>query len=220
MAEKIYTWCPEKIAGLDSVGWNVNRPKLIANFRDVLWSTRDERPLQRFFEQNPVALLFGLVRPHTAWVIPHPSLPRPQGGGGVPDFIVCEWSSIGPKWILVELESPKKSPVTKTGVSAICNHAVEQINDYRRYLRDNALFLRDNGWPEIHGECDGVVVIGRRTDARRAELSPKLAAFKKQAIEIVSYDRLLEQCAEKQDSIDRNDASLKRLLKDRPSGSS
>jgi hypothetical protein len=188
----------------------------IADFREVLRNARDERPLQRFFEQNPVALLFGLVRPHTAWIIPHPSLPRPQGGGGVPDFIVCEWSSIGPKWTLIELESPKKSPVTKTGVSSICNHAVEQINDYRRYLRDNALFLRDNGWPDIHGECDGVVVIGRRTDTNRAGLSPKLVAFRRQAIDIVSYDRLLERCAEMQNFVNWNDASLKQLLMDKP----
>jgi hypothetical protein len=75
----------------------------------------DEKPLQLFFEENPVALLFGLVSPHTGWVIPRPRLSLPEGGGNIPDFIVCEWSSVGPRWIIVELESPKASPVNEGG---------------------------------------------------------------------------------------------------------
>lgn len=192
---------PLQIAGLDPVHWNVSSPKILANFRRILRAAKDERPLQRFFQENPIALATGLMRPHRVWVIPWPSLPLPGTGGGIPDFILCEWSSIGPQWIIVELESPKKSPVTKSGVSAICNHAAEQINRYKTYLRDNALFLRDNGWPWIHGECEGVIVIGRRSDPNRSKHWQRLEEFRRQHIEVASYDRLLEIFVETQERI-------------------
>jgi hypothetical protein len=102
----------------------------------------------------------------------------------------------GPLWIIVELESPTKSPVIKTGLSRTCTYAVQQIDQSRTYIRDNALFLRDNGWPEIHGECEGVVIIGRRTDAGRHEQRLKLEAKRRERIEIASYDRILERFEE------------------------
>src|SRR5450755_3062572 len=111
--------CPERIANLEPVPWVYRQDGLAAKFRQVLESSKDERPLQKFFEDNPIALLLSLVQPHRAWVIPRPSLPDPKGGGWIPDFIVCEWSSVGPLWIIVELESPTKSAVTMSGVSQI-----------------------------------------------------------------------------------------------------
>ena len=184
--------CPERIAGICPIKWLAPEERLGEEFARIIESAKDEKPLQEFFEQNPIALLLSLVQPHTAWVIPQPSLPKPTGGGWIPDFIVCEWSSVGPLWIIVELESPTKSPVTKVGLSQICNHASEQINSYRTYLRDNATWLRANGWPRIHGECDGVIVIGRRNDPGRSHHVDKLEAFRRQKIEIMSYDRLLD----------------------------
>jgi len=190
------SWSPDTIAGLPPIAWNVPNPELIAQFLDVLQQARDEKPLQTFFEHHPVALLTGLVKPHRAWVIPKPKLPTPNGGGWVPDFIICEWPTVGPDWIIVELESPTKKPINKDGeVSAICNHAVEQINDYKTYLRDHAHFLRGDGWPKLHGECSGVVVIGRRGDRRRLAHAERLDAFKRQRIDIVSYDRLVDSCS-------------------------
>ena len=187
--------CPERIANIEPVHWSYRQVGLLKKFSRVLASSEDERPLQKFFEDNPMALLLGLVQPHRTWVIPRPSLPEPSGGGWIPDFIVCEWSSVGPLWIVVELESPRKSAVTKRGLSQICNHGAEQINSYRTYLRDNALSLRANGWPQIHGECDGALVIGRRSDPMRSKRSEKLEAFRRQKIEVMSNDRLLENYA-------------------------
>jgi antiviral defense system Shedu protein SduA len=117
----------------------------------------------------------------------------------VPDFIVCEWSSVGPDWFIVELESPTQSPLTQRGISQICNHAVEQINDYRTYIEENGYFLRENGWPKLHGQGEGIVVIGRRTDPGRSEAGDRLRNFRRQRVEIVSYDRLLEECQSMQD---------------------
>ncbi len=195
------TFLPARLPASTPVHWNVSSPRVLANFRRILRTAKDERPLQSFFKENPIALATGLLRPHAVWVIPWPSLLLPQSGGGIPDFILCEWSSIGPQWIIVELESPRKSPVTRSGVSAICNHAAEQINRYKTYLRDNALFLRDNGWPGIHGECEGVIVIGRRSDPNRSKHWQRLEEFRRQHIEVASYDRLLEIFAETQERI-------------------
>jgi len=58
-------WCPEQIAGVDPIKWNLPRPNLVEEVRQTLDAARDEGPLQRFFEANPVALLTGLVRPNT-----------------------------------------------------------------------------------------------------------------------------------------------------------
>lgn len=180
--------CPKQIAGRDPVKWNVWRP-----------------PLQAFFEEYPEALLTGLVKPHTGWVIPRPRLPKPDGGLWVPDFIVCEWNSMGPDWFIIELESPTKSPLTRDpDVSQICNHAAAQIDSYRAYIEEHGHFLRENGWPKVHGQCDGIIVIGRRNDPNRSRHTGKLQAFRRQRIDIASYDRLLEECQSMQDHLSRN----------------
>lgn len=192
----VVLWCPEEIAGLKPIKWSIPNPSLMDQFSHALEDAHDEKPLQRFFENHPVALLTGLVRPHTAWVIPRPKLPTPNGGGWVPDFMVCEWSSVGPDWIIVELESPTMTPLTKAGgVSYICNHAAEQINNYKTFIREHGYYLRANGWPKLHAECRGVIVIGRRSDPNRSKYADKLEAFRRQRIEVASYDRLVEDCA-------------------------
>jgi hypothetical protein len=195
--------CPKQIAGRDPIKWHVCRPELTHKFAGVLETAADERPLQTFFEDYPEALLTGLVRPHTGWVIPRPRLPKPDGGLWVPDFMICEWKSVGPDWFIIELESPTKSPVTQAGISQLCNHAAEQINSYKTYIRDHGSFLRENGWPKLHGECYGFIVIGRRSDPNRSRHADKLQAFERQRIEIVSYDRLLKECQSMQDFLCR-----------------
>jgi hypothetical protein len=185
---------PDKIAGNAPVTWGIPQPHLVEEFSQVLQTAKDEVPLQRFFETSPIALLTGLLRPHTAWVIPHPRFGKPDFTGWVPDFILCDWTSLGPRWLIVELESPRGNPATAKGLSATCNHAVQQINDYRTYLRDYSVFLKAEGFCEIHCECEGIVVIGRRSDRHREKRRARLDALRRQRIEIMSYDRLLAEC--------------------------
>jgi hypothetical protein len=67
-------------------------------------------------------------------------------------------------------------------VSADCNHALQQIRDYRRWLRDNALFEEKQGFKGLNADCEGWVVIGRR-DADRTELEQqRFADFRKERI--------------------------------------
>ncbi len=171
---------PDKIGGFDRVSWNRTTPGMTQAFQEALDKAKDERPLQKFFEAFPQALLTSLVRPHIAWVVPKPKLSIPGRSPIEPDFIVCEWSSVGPNWYIVELESPLKSPLRQDGhTSGKLNYAIGQIGDYRSILQQHGHFLSESGWPKLHGKFKGVVVIGRRADPLRANFPNRLKQFEK-----------------------------------------
>ena len=171
--------------------WHELREDLADQLDAVLGGAQDERPLQAFFEQHPfvlpLALLGGLHQ--YSWVFPQPRL---GNGIYIPDFVACDRDSLGFQWKLVELESPTASATNKDdSVSHACHHAVQQIRDYKRWLRDNLGFERQHGWHEITGECESWIVIGRRGD--RSEIArERLADFKKESIAIHSYDHIVE----------------------------
>ena|ERR1022692_2206921 len=71
---------PAEIRGLPPVAYGNISPSLVEEFRHVLESASDEKPLQQFFERNPAMLLVGIVAPHRAWVFPRAILPKPEGG--------------------------------------------------------------------------------------------------------------------------------------------
>jgi len=171
------------------VEWYLPRdPVLFQQFDKTLNESTDERPLQEFLSQHPylLALAFPV---HCCWIFPKPRL---GGGKHIPDFALCDLNSLGYKWTLIELESPTMDATNKDGsVSKDCHHAVQQILDYRRWVRDNALFEEKHGFSGLNSDCDGWVVIGRR-DGERTELEQqRLADFRNQRIEIASYDRLV-----------------------------
>jgi len=176
------------------VDWYVQRdPKLTDELATVLNEAKDERPLQEFYTKHPsmLALVFPV---HCCWVFPKPRL---GGGKWVPDFLLCDKNSLGFRWILIELESPTMEATNKDGsVSADCNHALQQIRDYRRWLRDNALFEEKQGFKGLNADCEGWIVIGRRDTGRTDLEQQRLADFRKEKVEIASYDRLLYQAME------------------------
>jgi len=170
------------------VEWTKPRdPRIVAELETILNEAKDERPLQEFYSKHPymLALAFG---PHCCWVFPHPRL---GGGRYIPDFLYCDLNSLGYQWTLIELESPTMEATNKDeSVSKDCHHAIQQILDYRRWLRDSALFEEKQGLKGLNADCHAWVVIGRRDDRTELE-QQRLAEFKKQKIEIASYDRLL-----------------------------
>jgi hypothetical protein len=204
---------PDRIGGMGPVTWNAFRPNVFEEFTQTLNGAVEEKPLQAFFERHPQALLAGLVAPHRTWVIPRPRLPKPTGEFWVPDFIVCDWTSVGPDWFIVELESPLARPLKEDGdFRRDCNHAIDQINSYRSFLEEHGHYLRTHGWPKIHGEFEGVIVIGRRTDPLRAEYPDRIRDGRRQKIEVMSYDRLLEGCARLQQTVSAWQAQMVSLL--------
>lgn len=162
-------------------------PRLLDELHAVLDGAADEKPLQAFYEAHPYLLAIAF-RPHCCWVFSHPRL---GGGRHIPDFLYCDSDSLGYKWVLVELESPREEATTKNeAISAMCQHAVEQILDYRSWLRDNAL-AEQREFPGISDRCEGYIVIGRRDGGRTEKERRRLADFREQHIEVASYDRLL-----------------------------
>jgi len=184
------------------IDWNTPRDmKLIDELAKILAEATDERPLQEFYTARPY--LLALAFPcHCSWVFPKPRL---GGGKHIPDFLYCDLNSLGYKWTLIELESPRMEATNKDGsVSRDCHHAVQQIQDYRRWIRDNALFEEKEGFKGLNADCEGYVVIGRR-DGERTDLEQqRLADFRREKIEIASYDRLLRLAADHLKYINHN----------------
>jgi hypothetical protein len=61
-------------------------------FHEVLSPAKNEKPLQLLFEQYPIILLTSIVCHRTSWVFARQSLPKPEGGSWVPDFMICDWT--------------------------------------------------------------------------------------------------------------------------------
>jgi hypothetical protein len=202
---------PAEIRGLPPVAYGNISPSLVEEFRHVLESASDEKPLQQFFERNPAMLLVGIVAPHRAWVFPRAILPKPEGGAWIPDFMTCDLTSTGPIWTIVELESPTAEPINSRGISAICHHAHQQIEDYRRHLANHAAFLRDGGWPISGERSPAWIVIGRRHEQQQALGAERLASLRQYSIEVASYDRLLSECEFTVKSNENNRLKLEEL---------
>ena len=143
------------------VDWSRYNADHLQELESVLAQARDEKPLQTFLADHPHVLILGILgQKRQAWALDRPSF----GGKYFPDFLVGMRDSLGPTWMLVELESPTTELLRKDGEPRReLNHAVQQIRDYRRWLRDNHdYFRRGSGCWGIEAGCTGTVVIGRR----------------------------------------------------------
>lgn len=182
--------------------------KLLDEFEKTLAEAKDEKPLHAFFKQHSYLLAIGFY-PHCCWVFEKPRL---GGGLHIPDFLYCDKNSLGFRYILVELENPTLKATNKDqSVSHATNHAVQQIRDYRDWLRKNALAEQKN-FQEITEQCEAWIVIGR-SDSERDEVgSRRLADFRREHIEIASYDRLLAEMKNHLDYIHGKVESSKKAI--------
>jgi hypothetical protein len=194
---RMYPLCPPpQMCGLNQVPDDGLPRNLGSRFREVLDLAKNEKSLQLLFQQHPIILLISIGGHRTSWVFPRKSLPKPEGGSWVPDFMICDWTSVGPLWTILDLESPTARATNTKGISGICRHAQQQIDDYRNHLRKHAAFLRDAGFLGIHGKCRAWIVIGR-TEERSIADCERLAHLREYDIEVASYDRFLKDCQER-----------------------
>ena len=121
------------------VDWDGLDAHHVQELEAVLEGAPDERELQTFFASHPYALVLGVLgQRRTAWVLDRPRF----GAEYIPDFLIGMRDSLGPTWMLVELESPTADPLRKDGsIRDTLHHAVEQIQDYRRWLGRNGRVL-------------------------------------------------------------------------------
>ena len=160
---------------------------IVGEFERVLADAVDERPLQTFLASAP--LLLGPLAPpgRTYWCLDRPQL----GAEFVPDFLLASATSAGFRWIAIELESPTVKALTKAGLPAKkLADALGQIRDWRTWLTDNVAYARqERGLKDIDGNCEAIVVIGRRSSLAPKQIK-RYRALSSNGITVMSYDRL------------------------------
>lgn len=189
-----YNRAPETLGGQLPVAYedvDVGLPRRFSVALRQAEAQKTERPMQRFFEKHPAALVMSVIGVRKAWLFPRIALQKALGGGFEADFLICDWASLGPEWTLVELESPTKRPVNTRGISGSCRHAQQQISDYRRMLEEHTEGYQLEGLPWGHRHKRSWLVIGRRIEYPQ-ENRARLADLRKENVEVASYDRLLE----------------------------
>ena len=182
---------PAKLAPHE-VDWDRLDASHVQQLETVLAQATDERDLQTFLASNPYALVLGVLggQLRTSWVFDRPRF----GAEYIPDFLIGMRDSLGPTWMLVELESPTADPLRKDGaIRAELHHAVQQVQDYRRWLGQHATYFRDqHGCWGIEAGCTASIVIGRRAMRDNEDGRGRIRDLRRDGIEVMSYDRLVE----------------------------
>jgi hypothetical protein len=178
------------------VGWLHVAPEVPERFREVLEGAKDERPLQRFFEEHPQPLVVPLGGGHGRWAIPQQRL----GSEFVPDFVIAEKSSVGFEWVAIELESPRARMFTTRGdPSRQLNHAIRQVSEWRTWLKNNRPYAvappnqHGLGLVDIDVNVPGWIIIGRRADEDESHTELRRELGQRLNIKVRSYDWLLER---------------------------
>ncbi|MFE7578483.1 Shedu anti-phage system protein SduA domain-containing protein [Streptomyces sp. NPDC057521] len=188
-----------ELALLDN--WKVPRRSSLADCRalqEALDSATEERPMQVVLENHPALLANMITGNHGVWVRPQVRL----GDQYVSDFLIASETSAGMRWHLVELECPT-ARLTNAGngrESPTLRHAIEQIQDWREWLKTNLLAAREK-LPGITMDARGLIIMGREDGTDRArEIRDRRSANDR--IEVRTYDWLL-RAARRADSMAR-----------------
>jgi Domain of unknown function (DUF4263) len=172
----------------------------ITAYQSALDTSRDEADMQHSLEANPRMLIQHLTR-QCAWVIPQKRL----GSEHVTDFVIAQEASGGLVWYAVELERPQAKMFNKNGdPSAVLNHALRQISDWRDWLSQNRDYAAKPlgrsglGLIDIDPELEGLIIIGRDAEVdQRATASRRRRLERVNRVRIETYDWLLYEARER-----------------------
>lgn len=177
--------------------WRVESPApaaAVEALEQALVNAEGEAPMQRVLEQHPALLAGTVPGNHGTWV-------RPEVGFGNnfrADFLVAGLTSLGLRWLLVELESPLSrlsNPGDRRATTTL-RHAVDQIEDWRAWLAANLAYARlpreehGLGLPGITAEAQGLIIMARE-DVRDAAADIRELKSRRHRIEVRTYDWLL-----------------------------
>lgn len=128
--------------------------------------------------------------PHCHHVIPRVRL----GSQFEADFLCLDIPSSGYEWYGIELESPKKKVITKSGrKTADLEHALQQIRDWRFWIRSNINYARNElGLKNIDDNLRGVVIVGRRESFNDKFNFLRRQVLYDELIEVRSWDGIIE----------------------------
>jgi Domain of unknown function (DUF4263) len=200
----------QQVGGSDGRPWPANfvcHSKLpldfVSQLQRVVDAAADERPIQKWLEKNPAALVLHLSAT-TGWLFGRPKL----GAEFVPDFMFCNWDSSGYHWSLVELENPNFASLTREGSqTAKLTRAVQQILDWRIWVRANIQYAQHQlGFRDLDDGFRAYIVIGRRKDMNERERL-RYRELSRGGLEVLTYDRLVESVARSLRSSAREDAT-------------
>ncbi|MBA2881799.1 hypothetical protein HNR65_002130 [Desulfosalsimonas propionicica] len=161
----------------------------------VIENASDERPIQKFLESHP-HLITSLMSGNERYCIPQKRL----GGEYIPDFIIGDADSLGFRWVLIEIETPRSGIYLQKGedLDQYARKGYSQIVSWRNWLCNNFAYARNSprqdglGLFDIREKSDAVVLVGRREkmpptkDAQRSEIRQS------NNIQIHTYDWLIE----------------------------
>ncbi|MFF4453785.1 Shedu anti-phage system protein SduA domain-containing protein [Streptomyces goshikiensis] len=169
-------------------------PAAVEALHNALETADDEATMQRLLEKHPALLAGTVVGTHDTWVRPQVQL----GNHYMADFMIAGQTSLGVRWTLVELESPVSrmaNPGNKRATTTL-RHAVDQIEDWRRWLSNNLHSARSTrdadglGLPGITAEVPGLIIMARE-DADDAAANIRELHARRSHIEVRTYDWLM-----------------------------
>jgi Domain of unknown function (DUF4263) len=163
-----------------------------SELQQIIETAQDERPVQKYCELNPVLLVPFLGGVDRGWVFGRPKL----GAEFVPDFMLGFLDSAGYHWHLIELENPRFAALTRQAEqNAKLTHAVQQILDWRIWLRRNVQYAQTQlGYLDLDAEFDSSIVMGRRQEMTRNQRD-RYRELSRDRITIMTYDRFFERIA-------------------------
>ena len=148
-----------------------------------------ERALQSHIESHPYILSQQFS--HCHHVFPQVQL----GSQYVADFFCLDIPSSGKEWWGVELESPSKAVITKSGRKrAELEHALQQVRDWRVWVANNLSYAQHSkgknglGLEGIQSRFYGYVVIGQSNDYSDSFNDLRQRIYRDELIEIRSWD--------------------------------
>jgi hypothetical protein len=167
----------------------------ITELETLITTADDERPIQKFLEEHGY-LLTALLGGNERYCLSQKRL----GGEYVPDFIIGDVDSLGIRWVLIELETPRSGIYLKGGLllDEKARKGMSQIMDWRNWLSSNIAYARQRrsenglGLFDIREKSDALVLVGRRSQMPNTSDAQRHEYRQSNNIQIHSYDWLLE----------------------------
>lgn len=164
-------------------------PEAVRALEELLESGEQrEEPFQTLLTEYPSLLAASVVGASGTYVIPKQRL----GAEHVPDFLVLGINSLGPQWLLVEIEAVRHGIVNKDGtLSGPTRHAIKQIQDWGEWLTTNVAYAHNE--LNLHGltnRAPGLVIIGRGEATMQRQAS-RARSQESEQISIHSWDWVL-----------------------------
>lgn len=167
----------------------------IRELEEAIENADDEKPIQEFLESRP-QLLVTLLRGRDRFCIPKARL----AGKYVTDFMLADADSLGIRWVLVELETPRSS-VTLLESNQLDKNArkgLSQVTEWREWLLNNLASARQPrkkdglGLVDIRPESQGIVLVGRRAALHENAEAVRTRIREKQDVHVHTYEWLVE----------------------------